>query len=137
MRFLALLALAGCAHAAAVTAPPGFALSRKLAAEVCLPPGEKAWLGKLLCENGKPPIITRLGNFGTRTRPADSNDPRILLQMDAEVRLKPGEPDLHMIEAVQAECGAQKYTIYIDEYHCSAQGQPPPELPPPPDHFKN
>jgi hypothetical protein len=127
--------LAGCAHAAAV-APPGFALSRKLAAEVCLPPGEKAWLGKLLCEDGSRPVLARLGNFGTRTRPDDPNDPRILLQMDAEVRLKRGEPDFHIIEAVEAECGKSKYTIYIDEYHCSAQGQPAPELPPPPDHFR-
>jgi hypothetical protein len=135
LRSLALLAVVGCAHAAAVV-PVGFALSRKQAAEVCLPPGEKAWLGKLLCEDGSHPVITRLGNFGTRNRPDDPNDPRILLEMDAEVRIRPGESDFHIIEAVEAVCGKSKYTIYIDEYHCSAQGQPPPDLPPPPDHFK-
>jgi hypothetical protein len=134
MRRLAALALLGCAHAAA--GPPGFALSKGSAAEVCLPPGEAAWLGKLLCEDGSRPRLTRVGNVGTRMQPVDPNDPRILLQMDAEVRLHPGEADLHIIEAVEAECGKQKYTIYIDEYHCSAQGQSPPPLPPPPDHFR-
>jgi hypothetical protein len=133
-RRLAALALASCAHAAA--GPPGFGLSKSSAAEVCLPPGEAAWLGKLLCEDGSRPRLTRVGNAGTRMQPVDPNDPRLLLQMDAELPIKRGEADLHIIEAVEAECGSQKYTIYIDEYHCPAQGQPPPPLPPPPDHFK-
>jgi hypothetical protein len=134
-RVLALLALAGCAHVA--SGPPGFGLSKGRAAEVCLPPGEKAYLGKLLCEDGSRPRLTRAGNVGTRMQPIDPNDPRILLQMDAEVPIKKGEADLHIVEAVEAECGpTQKYTLYIDVYHCPAQGEPPPPLPPPPDHFK-
>jgi hypothetical protein len=134
MRRGLLVALCGCAHAAA--GPPGFALSKSSAAQVCLPPGEKAYLGKLLCEDGSRPRLTRVGNVGTRMQPTDPNDPRLLLQMDAEVPIRRGEADLHIVEAVEADCGKAKYTIYIDVYHCPPQGEPPPPLPPPPDHFK-
>jgi hypothetical protein len=134
MRKLGLLALLGCAHAA--KGPPGFGLSKEQAAEVCLPPGEKAFLGALLCEDGSRPHLTRLGNIGTRTQPLDPNDPRLLLEMDAEVPIPKGQADLHIIEAVDAVCGGKKYTLYIDVYHCPPMGEPPPPLPPPPEHFK-
>jgi hypothetical protein len=129
MRPLFALLLLGCAHGQ--KAPEGFALSKSQAAEVCLPLGEKAWLGKLLCADGSRPRLTRQGNVGSRNPPLDPNDPRLLLQMDAEVPIRPGEPDLHIIEAVAAECGPSlKYTIYIDMYHCPGTDQPPA------DHFQ-
>jgi hypothetical protein len=134
MRRLGLLAILGCAHAA--NGPPGFGLSKDQSLEVCLPPGEKHLLGRLLCEDGSRPRLTRIGNVGPRMQPLDPNDPRLLLQMDAEVPIRKGEADLHIIEAVAAECGGTKYTLYIDMYHCPPQGQPPPPLPPPPEHFK-
>jgi hypothetical protein len=133
-RKLLLLALLGCAHAA--KGPPGYALSKGQAAKVCLPPGERAWLGKLLCEDGSRPRLTRLGNVGSRTPPVNPNDPRLLLQMDAELPIRRGEADLHIVEAVEGECGQAKYTVYVDMYHCPPQGEPPPPLPPPPEHFK-
>ena len=125
MRIAFLLLLAGCAHAKAAPAPEGFARSRERAAEVCLPPGVKAWLGGLRCRDGASPHTLRLGPVGTRLVPADPNDPRILLQMDPERPLQPGEPDLHIVDAWEARCDGASYTLFIDMYHCPSPKQPP------------
>ena len=124
MRASFLLAIAACAHAATVPGPPGFARSKERAAQVCLPPGEKAWLGGLRCGDGMPPQTRRLGPVGTRMDPADPNDPRILLQMDPERPLQPGEPDLHIVDAWEARCGSATYTLFVDMYHCPSPPQP-------------
>src|SRR5438094_10643033 len=99
---VALLGLAGCAHAAAAPSPPGFARSKERAAEVCLPPGEKAYLAGLRCADGSAPGIRRMGSVGSRVSPVDPDDPRILLQMDPERPLQPGEPALHIVAAFDA-----------------------------------
>jgi hypothetical protein len=128
MRPAAALLLIGCAHAAA--APEGFALAKDRAVEVCLHLGEKQWLDRLRCADGERPQIEVMGSVGPRTTPLDPNDPRLLLQLDAELPIAPGQPDLHMVQAVHARCGSKEYTLYIDMYHCPGTDQPPP------DHFK-
>ena len=125
MRGVLFLALAGCAHAAAVPSPPGFARSKERAAEVCLPPGEKAYLTGLRCAGGSSPGIRRIGSVGSRVSPVDPDDPRILLQMDPERPLQPGEPDLHIVDAFETRCGGATYTLFIDMYHCPSPPQPP------------
>lgn len=125
MRRLLLAALAGCAHAAAAPPPSGFARSKERAAEVCLPPGAKAWLGGLRCADGAAPETHRVGSVGSRITPADPNDPRTLLQMDPERPLQPGEPDLHIVDAFEARCAGATYTLFVDMYHCPAPAQPP------------
>ena len=124
MRRLLLLALAGCAHAGTVPSPPGFARSKERAAEVCLPPGAKAYLGALRCAGGAPAQTKRIGSVGSRVTPSDPNDPRILLQMDPERPLAPGEPDLHIVDAFEVRCPAATYTVFIDMYHCPSPPQP-------------
>jgi hypothetical protein len=125
VRLALILALAGCAHAKAAPAPEGFARSRERAAEVCLPPGVKDWLGGLRCGDGATPRTRRLGPVGTRLVPADPNDPRALLQMDPERPLQPGEPDLHIVDAWEARCDGAAYTLFVDMYHCPSPKQPP------------
>ena len=126
MRRVLLAVLAGCAHAAAAPPPPpGFARSKERAAEVCLPPGVKAWLHSLRCPDGSEPHPKRVGSVGSRITPADPNDPRILLQMDPERPLQPGEPDLHIVDAFEARCPGATYTVFVDMYHCPAPPQPP------------
>jgi hypothetical protein len=125
VRLSLLLALAGCAHSRGVPAPQGFARSRERAAEVCLPPGVKAWLAGLRCGDGNPPRTKHLGPVGTRQVPDDPNDPRALLQMDPERPVQPGEPDLHIVDAWEARCDAATYTLFVDMYHCPAPPQPP------------
>ena len=127
MRRLLLLALVGCAHAGAAPSPPGFARSKERAAEVCLPPGAKAYLGALRCAGGALAQTKRIGSVGSRVTPSDPNDPRILLQMDPERPLAPGEPDLHIVDAFEVRCPAATYTVFIDMYHCPSPPQPPPD----------
>jgi len=125
VRLSLLLALAGCAHSRGAPAPAGFARSRERAAEVCLPPGVKAWLSSLRCADGNPPKTNRVGPVGTRQTPDDPNDPRALLQMDPERPVQPGEPDLHIVDAFEARCDSATYTLFVDMYHCPAPPQPP------------
>lgn len=103
------------------------ALTKERAVEVCLPPGEKAYLAALRCPGGEKPLSRRMGSVGSRTQPVDPDDPRILLQMDPERPLAPGEPDLHIVDAVEARCPGATYTLFLDMYHCPAPPQPPPE----------
>ena len=117
MRRLFALALAACAHAA--PAPAGLGLSKERAIEVCLPPGEKAFFATLRCPDGSRPQLHRVGNAGTRSNPIDPNDPRLLLQMDPERPLAPGEPDFHIVEVVEERCPGATYTLFFDMYHCS------------------
>lgn len=126
MRSLPWLALAACAHAAPA-GPPGFARSKDCAAEVCLPPGEKAYLAGLRCPGGEAAQVKRVGAAGSRNEPVDPNDPRILLQMDPERPLQPGEPDLHITDAFEARCSGAVYTLFVDMYHCPSPPQPPPD----------
>ena len=115
MRTPSALVLAfACAHGR----PPPQGLTKEHAVEVCLPPGEKAYLSALRCEDGSPPHLHRLGSVGTRNQPVDPNDPRTLLQMDPERPLGPGEPDFHIVDAVEARCQALTYTVFLDMYHC-------------------
>jgi hypothetical protein len=126
VRLVLLLAVAGCAHARPAAPPPkGFARSRDRAAEVCLPPGVKAWLAGLRCTDGSELHTRSVGPVGSRLDPVDPNDPRILLQMDPERPLQPGEPDLHIVEAWEARCSGATYTLFIDMYHCPSREQPP------------
>lgn len=102
-------------------------LSRERAIEVCLPPQQQSYLAALRCPGGGKASLRRLGSVGTRTTPLDRNDPRILLQMDPERPLAPGEPDLHIVDAVEARCAGAAYTLFFDMYHCPARPPPPPE----------
>jgi hypothetical protein len=94
---------------------------------VCLPPGVKAYLGTLRCPDGSSAKPHRVGSIGSRMEPVDPNDPRILLQMDPERPLTSGEPDLHIVDAVEAHCPGAVYTLFFDMYHCPAPPQPPPD----------
>lgn len=123
MRRIVLLGLLSCAHGPPI-APRGFGMDRARAVEACLPPGEQVYLSALRCPDGSKPRAVRLGNVGTRMNPIDPNDPRILLQMDPERPLAPGEPDLHIVEAVEARCPGATFTLFFDMYHCPAREQP-------------
>jgi hypothetical protein len=87
----------------------------------------KNYLAALRCAGGAEPQTKRVGSVGTRLVPADPNDPRILLQMDPERPLQPGEPDLHIVDAFEVRCPGATYTVFIDMYHCPAPPQPPPD----------
>ena len=117
----------GCAHARP-TGPEGNGLSRERAIELCLPPQQQSYLNALRCPGrGEKPQAKRMGSIGTRNPSPDPNDPRILLQMDPERPLAPGEPDLHIVDAVEARCPGATYTLFFDMYHCPSPEQLPPQ----------
>jgi hypothetical protein len=120
-----LLALFACAHAGP-RAPPGYGLARAEAIELCLPPGELAFLKSLRCPGGQRAEAKRLGSVGARSELADPNDPRALLQMDPARPLQPGEPDLHIVDAFEVHCPEKSVTLFLDMYHCPAR---PPSAP--------
>ncbi len=125
MRRLFLFAIVACSHARAV-GPPGLARTKEQAAQVCMPLGEKVYFAGLRCPGGEAARVRRLGSVGMRTTPLDPNDPRALLQMDPERRLQPGEPDLHIVDAFEADCNGAVYTLFVDMYHCPAATPLPP-----------
>ncbi len=124
--FVATLA-AACAHGGAPHPPPDFGVTRAAAVEVCLPPGEVAWLKSLRCPAGEAPRAERQGSIGPRTDLGPDDGERALLQMDPGRPLARGEPDLHIVDAFKVSCGARETTLYLDMYHC---GAPPPRVPP-------
>src|SRR5438105_3916554 len=117
-------ALAACAQAGP-RAPPGYGLTRAGAVEVCLPPGERAFLKALRCPDGTAAETKLLGSAGARSPVADPE--RALLQMDPGRPLAPGEPDLHPLTAFEARCGPQTTTLFLDMYHCPAKRPSAPE----------
>ena len=118
---------ASCAHAEAPQLPPHFGLAREAAVEVCLPTGEAAWLKALRCPGGEVPRAERQGSIGPRTEVGPADGERALLQMDPGRPLGRGEPDLHVVDAFKAACGARVTTLFLDMYHCTA---PPPRAAP-------
>ena len=121
LRFLLFATLAAaCAHREAPRPPPDFGLVRGTAVEVCLPPGEAAWLKALRCPGGGVPRVERQGSIGPRTEVGPADGERALLQMDPGRPLQPGEADLHIVDAFKAACGSRVTTLYMDMYHCTA-----------------
>jgi hypothetical protein len=89
--------------------------------EVCLPPGEQAFLKALRCPSGEAVEVRRIGSVGARAAAPSDSDPRLLQQMDPGRPLAPGEPDLHIVDAFEARCPERTSTLFLDMYHCPAQ----------------
>ena len=101
---------------------PGLGDTKATAIEVCMPPGQRAYLNRLLCADGSKPSYFRVGNFGPRNEvpPKLSDEDRTRLMLG---KLQPGDPDLHIVDGYQVSCGETKRMVYMDMYHCK---QAPP-----------
>ncbi len=117
----------GCAHNEAPRPSADYGLTRAAAVEVCLPPGQTAFLKGLRCPGGGAPRAERLGSIGPRTEVGPDDAERALLQMDPGRPLQRGERDLHIVDAFKLACGARETTLFLDMYHC---GAPPPRAAP-------
>jgi hypothetical protein len=133
---IALLTVAALA-AACVSAPktdiappanPGYGESKTAAIEVCQPDGQRAYLARLVCPDGRIARFERLGGYGPRHElPADQP----LSEQIASSRrdpLEPGEVDYHVVDGYELACGVTKRIVYLDMYHCH---QPQPQDAPP------
>ncbi len=101
---------------------PGLGDTKAMAIEVCMPPGQRAYLNRLLCADGSKPSYFRVGNFGSRNevppKLSDEDQARLMLG-----KLQPDDPDLHIVDGYQVSCGETKRMVYMDMYHCK---QAPP-----------
>ena len=137
------MALTACVTQAPLTTPAvpaapaepvssGLGLSKATAIEVCRPLGERAYLNQLQCADGERPKYRRVGSFGPRTAtPPPSSDAEAKAQLKRALSaktLRPGEPDIHVVDGYEVVCSDGKHMIYMDMYHCE---QPPPSEAPP------
>lgn len=112
---------ARCAEPAAPPpAEPG--TTKESALEVCMPDGEYEYFERLVCPDGTQPGVSRSGNAGPRHKmpdePSEEFTARLFEQMLEGTQLKPGEVDYHIVDAFTVACGAQKFVLYVDMYHC-------------------
>lgn len=115
------------APAAATSA--AFGTTREAAVEVCQPEGERKYLQRLRCPGGSAPASTRRGSGGSRTAPkSDADQQKMLEQMFREGPLAAGEPDFHVIDLYEVQCGDSVTQVIMDMYHChqSEPAQAPP-----------
>lgn len=100
------------------------------AIEVCRPAGERSYLSRLMCWDGKPPVIRRIGSFGPRTDiPANLSSEQVNRLIEKRYApLKPGESDHHPVDRYELLCGDTNYFVYMDMYHCD---RPPTQALPP------
>ena len=109
-------------------ANPGYGESMTAAVEVCQPDGQRAYLARLVCEDGKVPRFKRLGSYGPRhALPADRSVSEQIADSKRDP-LAPGEVDYHVVDGYELSCEASRRIVYLDMYHCH---QPPPQTAPP------
>jgi hypothetical protein len=94
--------------------------SKEEAINVCQPVGQRSYLMRLRCVDGKPPRFGRRGNVGRRNEPkGDLSDEDLLQQMDWSRPLGPGEVDYHIVDVYEVECTDTTHEIFMDMYHCA------------------
>jgi hypothetical protein len=132
---LAIATIVGSPQAAtkefATAAKPPLGETKAAAIEVCKPPGERAYLSRLVCPNGASPDFSRVGSFGERN-PLPSNMQQsdiaaLLEQMLSDSPSAPDGPDYHVVDGYELVCGTEKKLVYLDMYHC--QSSPPTDAP--------
>ena len=93
--------------------------SKERAIEVCRPLGERDYLARLRCPDGRTPAFARHGNVGPRNAPKPgTSDQDRLEQMNPNRQLRPGEIDSHIIDVYEVTCSDKVHEIFMDMYHC-------------------
>jgi hypothetical protein len=120
---LALAAMAGAVQSVPAPRPTprasGVGVTRSTALEVCMPAGERAYLGRLRCPGGARATYERKGNVGRRTKARNAREEKEAAAQIRENRApKPGGRDYHLLDLYEVTCGDETYDIYMDMYHC-------------------
>jgi len=123
-----LLAVACTSTGPVAPLAPAPGSTKASAIEVCMPPGERAYLSRLRCPDGSPPTYRRSGNVGPRhevpEQGAQESDEAYHQRVWASAPtlqgapLGPGQLDLHIIDVYQLSCGQAHASVYLDMYHC-------------------
>lgn len=98
------------------------------ALNVCTPDGETAYLARLRCPDGRAPKFERSGSVGPRRDPQTKQEEDLMSKHAIEMaKVKPGEPDFHILDAFEVTCADGKHEVFLDMYHC---GEPEPTVAP-------
>jgi hypothetical protein len=97
-----------------------FGLTPTQAVEVCSPDGEREYLSRLRCPDGRAPRHTR--NRSEFRNIPDTPDAERVAQGQVIERksLRKGDRDYHMVDAYQLTCGHVVLEVFLDMYHCGA-----------------
>lgn len=95
--------------------PADWGHTKKLAIEVCMPRGQRAFLDDLRCTDGSAPAYRRHGSLGSRN-PRPPGAPFSFPSFS--VPLKPGEVDTHIVDLYEVRCPDKTFQLYFDMYHC-------------------
>jgi len=75
-----------------------------------------------LCRDATKPSISRAGSFGPRNPFPDEISEDQMMQITINGlnggTLKPGEIDYHTVDGYTLTCGEEKFTLYLEMYHC-------------------
>ena len=108
--------------------PDDWGLLQSHPIEVCKPEGQRRYLARLVCPNRQHPEFRRVGSVGPRTpipeAVLEANLARWLAAASAYQSLEAGDPDYHMVDHFELDCGDSSTSLYLDMYHCDA---PPPD----------
>lgn len=92
--------------------------------EVCKPEGQRRYLARLICPNSQHPQARRTGSMGHRVPiPEEVQKRNVVRWMEATLNyepLAPGDPEYHMVDRYELDCGDSKVAVYMDMYHCNA-----------------
>ncbi|NMB74249.1 MAG: hypothetical protein GYA21_03865 [Myxococcales bacterium] len=100
---------------------PSWGMTKELAIEVCLPPGEHLFLSELRCASGQAPTFKRSGNVGPRNPMASESFDEAW--MDPFVAVPKGKKDEHIVDRYEVVCADKTVILFFDMYHC---GTPKP-----------
>lgn len=99
------------------TAAATLGSTRETAIEVCQPRGERAYLARLRCPDGKPAVFERTGNVGMRTAMTKPEHEEMVRQQIGG-GVPPGQPDFHTLDLYKVTCGDRTTELLFDMYHC-------------------
>lgn len=98
------------------TPDPEWGLTKELAIDVCLPPGEHLLLSELRCAGGQPPTFKRSGNVGPRNPIASESFDEAW--MDPFLPVPKGKKDEHIVDRYEVVCPDKTVVVFMDMYHC-------------------
>lgn len=98
--------------------------SRLTAINVCDPRGQRDYLSRLRCPDGRAPRVERIGSVGPRNDPKTERENQLMMEQTLEMKkVEAGEKDFHVVDEYSAACTEVRHSIFLDMYHC---GEPEP-----------
>ena len=95
-----------------------FGLTPAQAVAVCTPDGEREYLSRLRCPNGRAPKYDR-SRSQVRITPDTPEAERVAREQMIERKpVREGDRDYHIVDAYRLTCGNVVLELFLDMYHC-------------------